>query len=156
MANNYSSYDGAPSMLFDFFRKFKFFQNHFDLYTDGSHKAKWGTWAFVVVQNGKVIHESSGRERKTNSQRMEFQAAIEGLKYFSTSAKIDVHTDSKILLNAVVDRSKRPVMNSDQLEKLDQLNFRHQISWSWVRAHSGNLHNERCDQLCVLARDRRS
>lgn len=143
-------------MLLDFFRKLRLSSNHFDLYTDGSHKGKWGAWAFLIVKNGKIIHEGSGRERKTNSQRMEFQAVIEGLKYFSANTNIHVYSDSRVLLNAVVDKNKRPVMNSDQLEKLDQLSLKHQISWSWIRAHAGHLHNERCDQLCALARDCKS
>ena len=38
-------------MLFSFFSKI--FRKKIDIYTDGSHKGKWGSWAFVVVKNKK-------------------------------------------------------------------------------------------------------
>ena len=28
---------------------------------------------------------------------------------------------------------------------------KHQVSFTWVKGHAGNLYNEKCDQLAVLA-----
>lgn len=137
-------------------RGLHFFKNLFrskalSLYTDGSHKGKWGSWAFVVVQNNRIIHEASGRVRRTTSHRMEFQAAIEALNYLKPGQEVDLFTDSKILLDCAV-HDERPRINPDQSEVLFELLKKHKINWNWVRAHSGNEFNERCDQLCIQAR----
>ncbi len=38
----------------------RLFGRELKIYTDGACKKGRGSWAFVVVENGKVIHESSG------------------------------------------------------------------------------------------------
>lgn len=129
-----------------------FFQKPLEIYTDGGHKGKWGSWAFVVIRSGRIIYEASGRERRTNSHRMEFQAVIEALKYLPAGSSVCIYTDSRVLLNSVAKKNKRSAVNSDQTEVLDELTSLHKISWKWVKAHSGFLYNERCDELCILAR----
>lgn len=133
-------------------REYGFFQKNFEIYTDGSHKGKWGSWAFVVVCNQKILHEASGRENKTNSHRMEFQAAIEAMKYLPKNSRALFYTDSRVLLNSVNKKNKRVEVNLEQVEELKRLSKNHKISWRWVKAHSGTIYNERCDQLCILAR----
>ena len=66
----------------------------FEVYTDGSHKGKWGSWAFVVVKNNKVFHEASGRVRYTASHRMEFQAALEALYFLDHGSVAHFYSDS--------------------------------------------------------------
>jgi ribonuclease HI len=39
------------------------------------------------------------------------------------------------------------VKNEDLWRALDAVSIRHSISWRWVKGHSGNDHNERCDLL---------
>ncbi|MCA9625864.1 MAG: hypothetical protein KC731_42870, partial [Myxococcales bacterium] len=46
---------------------------------------------------------------------------------------------------------KQPVQNRDLWERLDAALAAHDITWSWVRGHSGNRFNERADQLARLA-----
>ncbi len=133
--------------------KFNFLKKKFDIYTDGSHKDKWGSWAYVIVHKNKIIHEASGRVRKTNSHRMEFQAAIEALSYIKPGAWACVYSDSKILIDSVLDPGNRPQVNIDQSHQIDQLISKREISWKWVKAHSGIAFNERCDQLCTAARE---
>ncbi len=123
------------------------------IYTDGSHKGKWGSWAFVVVKNGEVLHEASGRARKTNSHRMEFQAAIEALSYLPADCRAFFYTDSRILINFMTQKNKRPAVNLDQMEVLQNLAVKHKICWNWIKGHSGSVYNERCDELCKLARE---
>jgi ribonuclease HI len=43
--------------------------------------------------------------------------------------------------------SKQPVKNRDLWESLDQETEGISISWGWVKGHSGNPMNERCDEL---------
>jgi len=43
--------------------------------------------------------------------------------------------------------------NQDLWEELDALAAGHEIEWHWVKGHSGNRGNERCDQLANAAID---
>jgi ribonuclease HI len=129
-------------------------EKKFDIYTDGSHKGKWGSWAFVIVQENKIILESSGRSQKTNSHRMEFQAAIEALRKVPVSAQVCLYTDSRELIKSLTNENAHTTINDDQILILNELKMKYNISTQWVKAHSGILYNERCDQLCSLARDR--
>lgn len=125
----------------------------FEIYTDGSHKGKWGSWAFVIVQNGRTLHEACGRVRKTNSHRMEFQAAIEALTYLKPGTQARLYSDSRILIDSVLKPEPGPQVNQDQIDQLTQLRQLHTIQWQWVKAHFGVKYNERCDQLCIQARE---
>ncbi|MBY0452896.1 MAG: ribonuclease HI [Bdellovibrionaceae bacterium] len=131
-----------------------YFKAELQIYTDGSQKGQWGSWAFVVTQRGRIIHEASGRVRKADNNRMEFQAAIEALSYLKAGAKACVHSDSRVLIEAVQSTEDRPFASEDQLERLDGLLVDRQVAWTWVKAHSGNRFNERCDELCIAARVR--
>ncbi len=123
------------------------------IYTDGGHKGKWGSWAFVIVRGDKIVHERSGRVRNANSHRMEFQAAIEALSFLKKNCRATVFSDSKILIDCMKLEKKRPAVYADQIDQLDLLSTKHSLSWAWVKAHSGILHNERCYQLCTQARN---
>jgi ribonuclease HI len=47
--------------------------------------------------------------------------------------------------------AKQPVANQDLWQRLLALSAVHTIEWRWVRGHSGNRDNERCDQLANAA-----
>ncbi len=127
-------------------------KNKLQIYTDGSHKGKWGSWAFVVVRNDCIIHEASGRQRYTDSHHMEFQAAIQALSYLKNGTYANIYSDSKVLINCATKKRQRTPVNREQVQLLDQLLLKNNISWIWVKAHSGIIYNERCDQLCIKAR----
>ena len=132
-------------------RFFQFSQT-FQVYTDGSAKAGRGAWAYVIVKNGRVVSEASGKATRTSCNRMEFQAAIEALDSFSKKSRIELFSDSRVLIDALNLKARRTVYGSDQLAILDDFTSTHAITWCWIRAHSGNPHNERCDRLCAAAR----
>lgn len=137
----------------------------YEVYTDGSYKEGRGAWAFVVVQKGLVIHEAASFAKKTSSNRMEFQAAIEALTYLPPRSQVRLYTDSRILIENMTvhsavwkslgwkKKNQQEIPNVDLFKSLDDLNTQHQISWHWVKAHSGIGHNERCDELCIQARE---
>jgi len=141
-------------------------QEEFEIYTDGSLKNGRGAWAYVLVQNGAVLREASGKSKKTTCNRMEFQAAIEALKILPLGSKAKLFTDSRNLVDTVtiwmkewktyqwVKKNQRPIPSVDLIRELDVLNQLHEISWHWIRAHAGIEFNERCDQLCIAARTR--
>jgi ribonuclease HI len=125
----------------------------FEIYTDGSFKKGRGSWAYVIVQDGQVLREDSGSERKTSSNFMEFQAAIEALSSLPHGFDGSLFSDSRILIDAMtLPRPQRPLAFAEQFAALDELCQCRTISWLWVKAHAGNIYNERCDELCLLAR----
>ena len=83
---------------------------------------------------------------------MEFQAAIEALKFLNPNSRVVVYTDSRVLLSAVTAPLKRPTVNPDQVEILHDLLDKNEVTWKWVKGHSGNKYNEICDELCRQAR----
>jgi ribonuclease HI len=111
-----------------------------------------------------VIAENSKLVKKTSSNRMEFQAAIEALTSLPEKTRARLYTDSSILIDAVTrwapiwetheweKENGSPIPNVDLIKTLHELNQKHRIEWKWVKAHSGIEFNERCDQLCIQAR----
>lgn len=82
---------------------------------------------------------------------MEFQAAINALTYLPERAEAKIFTDSRVLINAV-NKSKLPAAYEDQIKIIQLLSENKFIQWQWVKAHSGVTYNERCDELCIQAR----
>ena len=70
--------------------------NRVTLHTDGSclRNPGPGGWA-AVLQWRDETRELSGPMPETTNNRMELQAAIEGLKVLKRPMEIDRHTDSK-------------------------------------------------------------
>lgn len=143
----------------------RFFKKPIEVYTDGSLKMGRGAWAFVVVDKNKTVLEKFGSEKKTTSNRMEFQAAIEALQALPVKRALKIYTDSRVLLEALakipdwkkqgwVKKNLAPIPSVDQMILLDQLLQGRKVQWQWVKAHSGIQHNERCDELCILARQK--
>lgn len=137
------------------------------IYVDGSCKGNpggpggWGV--FAVFDNGDS-EELSGADKSTTNNRMEMYAAIEGIKKYIQEENIHIYTDSKYLDNGInlwlkdwkknnwKTSTKSDVKNKDLWMILDQLNSSHnQISWHWVKGHSGDYGNERADKLAKAA-----
>lgn len=133
-------------MLFSFLRK-----NQFEIYTDGSAKHGWGSWAYVWTHKGESLKESSGRVRRASSNAMEFQAAIEALRALPTKSKVTLYSDSRILVDAMTSGHQPPILLT-QIHELSKIAQSHTITWKWIQAHAGLKFNERCDELCVQAR----
>lgn len=137
-----------------------FISKPLEIFTDGSSKRGLGAWAFVVSKNGKIVYEASGSVKKVGNNRMELQAAIEALRWLPPSSRAVVHSDSRILIDAInleipewkvmgwEKKGARPIINLDLFQELDALNQKHKITWKWIRGHSGIKLNERCDELC--------
>ena len=128
-----------------------------EVFTDGSFKNGRGSWAYVIVNRGVVLQENSGLARKTNSLRMELRAGIEALgalRVMNRAGTAIVFSDSRTVVDAM--KAGRDVLqvrpNADLLNELLALSRVSNVEWRWIKAHSGHVYNERCDQLCVLAR----
>ncbi len=133
--------------MFDFIRRYF----TLEIYTDGGTKDGVGTWAYVITKRGKCISEKAGRVRCSNSNTMEFQAAIEALSSIPKNSNVTLFTDSKILIDTIT-TGQGHASFLKQIDTLITLNKKHTIQWRWIKAHNGNKFNERCDKLCTLYR----
>ena len=134
------------------------------IYTDGGCHSSTGTggWAAVIKIEGYRTVSISGGEKDTTNNRMELTAAIKALEFMRGKARpehIEVTSDSKYVVNGItqwvpgwkakgwVTSSDEPVINRDLWERLDGLNAKLDVSWNWVKGHSGDETNELCDRL---------
>lgn len=133
---------------------------HIEIYTDGACLGNPGPGAWAaVLSHGSHRKELSGAEPATTNNRMEIQAAIGALQALKVPCDVLFFTDSKYLISGATEwtknwkrsgwitKSKNPVKNADLWKELDAVTARHKISWQWVKGHSGNDGNERCDAL---------
>jgi ribonuclease HI len=137
---------------------------HIKIYTDGSCQGNPGPggWAALIVDGSKETTLSGG-ERDTTNNRMELTAALKAIMSLPEKTKIDCYTDSQYLRLGITTwlknwqarnwrtASNKPVKNKDLWEQLADTCKHHQISWHWVKAHSGHIENERVDLLAKQA-----
>ena len=119
------------------------------IHTDGACRGNPGPggWAAVIQQNGnqQII---SGADRHTTNNRMEMTAVIKGLETVDPSAKVLISSDSTYVVNTMTKGWKRKA-NHDLWEQLDRLVSGRDISWRWVRGHSGDPGNELADSAAT-------
>jgi len=137
-----------------------------ELYTDGACRGNPGPggWAALLIA-GAMRKELSGAEAATTNNRMELMAAIEGLKALKRRCSVKLYTDSKYVLQGATEwlpnwkargwrtAARDPVKNQDLWERLDAALATQDISWHWVKGHSGHDGNEFVDELANLAID---
>jgi ribonuclease HI len=130
------------------------------LYTDGACKGNPGPggWGALLVCGGSE-KELFGGERSTTNNRMELTAVIRGLEALKRRATVEIYTDSQYVMLGITQwlaqwrrrgwrtADKKPVKNVDLWRELDALVQAHDVSWHWVRGHSGHAGNERADSL---------
>jgi ribonuclease HI len=100
-----------------------------------------------------------GGEQETTNNRMELMAAIQALEILKYPCRIKLYSDSKYVLQGITEwmanwkkrgwktAAKKPVKNEDLWRRLDEVMQKHTINWTWVKGHSGNIGNEKADQL---------
>lgn len=131
-----------------------------ELYTDGACKGNPGPGGWgALLRFGTHERTLFGGEKNTTNNRMELQAAIEGLKALTRPCDVILTTDSQYVKQGINSwlagwkrngwktASKQPVKNQDLWQALDEQVQRHQIEWRWVKGHTGHADNERADQL---------
>ena len=141
--------------------------SHVTIHTDGACKGNPGPggWGAILQASGKT-KELCGGEPLTTNNRMELTAAIMALEALTRPCQIDLHTDSKYVMDGITSwihgwkargwktADKKPVKNDDLWKRLDVARARHEVKWHWVKGHAGHALNERADQLANLGIDR--
>ena len=132
------------------------------LYSDGSSLGNPGPggWGVILEYKGKQKEFSGGSKKATNNQ-MELKAVIEGLKRLKEPCIVEVVTDSSYVANAInswldnwIKKDFKDVKNKELWQEYINVSKNHIIKAKWVRGHSGNEMNERCDKLAVDAAKR--
>jgi len=130
------------------------------IFTDGACKGNPGPGGWgVLLRMGAHEKEMSGGQEDTTNNRMELMAAIRGLEALNQSCVVDLYSDSKYVIDGItkwihgwhkrgwVNAAKKPVANADLWRELWDATGRHEVTWHWVKGHSGHSENERVDQL---------
>ena len=131
------------------------------MYTDGSCLGNPGPGGYgVVLVSGDNHKELSQGFRDTTNNRMELRAVIEGLSALKHRCSVELYTDSKYVQQAITlnwignwqkngwkTAAKKPVKNKDLWLRLLPLIKAHDVTFKWVKGHSGHPENERCDEL---------
>ena len=134
------------------------------IYTDGSclENPGNGGWAAIINDNGDT-KKISGSEKNTTNNRMELLAPIRALKEMKQSDQIEIYTDSPYVKLGITEwintwvvnnwktSKKEDVKNKDLWVELYSLNKSLNVKWNWVKAHAGNVMNEKVDLLAKKA-----
>ncbi len=133
------------------------------IYTDGGCEPNPGAggWAAVLIF-GDHEKELSGAQADTTNNRMEMTAAIRALNALTRPCNVTFVTDSEYLRKGITQwlenwkrnnwrRRGGPVKNQDLWMELDAALQPHKVAWQWVRGHTGDHYNERCDELASQA-----
>ena len=130
------------------------------IYTDGACKGNpgpggWGAW----LRWGDHERELFGGEPHTTNNRMELLAVINALRSLTRPCQVALYTDSEYVKNGITTwihnwkkrgwrtADGKPVKNTELWQQLEAAVAGHQVSWHWVRGHTGDPGNERADAL---------
>ncbi len=117
------------------------------IFCDGACSNSSGGWATLlkVLDRPETQKTFSGHADNTTNNRMELQAAIEGLKALKFPCEVELFSDSQYLCFTMNKGWKRSV-NNDLWEELDRLASIHKVTWCWMRRNSTPELIE-CDRL---------
>lgn len=122
------------------------------MYTDGACVPNPGraAYAFLLDYKGvRKVDKGVLDEETSTNQRAEVTAAIkafEALKADGRRLTIIVTSDSQYLIKSMTGEWKART-NLDLFDRLEELSRRHDVTWQWVKGHSGHVQNELVDKL---------
>jgi ribonuclease HI len=132
-----------------------------EVWTDGACSGNPGPggWAWAIPGGSWA----AGAEGLTTNQRMEITAALEAVR--ANPGRLEVVSDSTYVVHCFRDRwwegwmrrgwvnsAKKPVANRDLWEPLVELvRGRGDVTFRWVKGHSGDPMNDLVDRLAVEA-----
>jgi ribonuclease HI len=130
------------------------------IHTDGACSGNPGPGGWgAILESAGHRKELKGGEPHTTNNRMELTAAIEALAALKMPSDVDLYTDSNYLRGGITEwikkwtsngwrtAAKKPVMNAELWQRLQEAAAPHQVRWHWVKGHHGHDDNERADEL---------
>lgn len=137
---------------------------YLEVFTDGSCIGNPGPGGYCTIikykYNEKIF--SNGYYLTTNN-RMEIMSAITALEYINKKYFLVINTDSQYLKQGITNwiyywkknnwktSHNKTVKNIDLWIRLYELMKHYKINWNWIKSHSGNLQNDRCDKFARIA-----
>ena len=131
-----------------------------NIYTDGACRGNPGPGGYgVVMLYGEHRKELAAGYRKTTNNRMELLATIVALEALKAACKVTLYSDSRYVVESM---TKGWVKNWEAKGWVKKQNVdlwklllvavkKHQVNFVWVKGHSTNVENNRCDELAVEA-----
>lgn len=120
-------------------------------YTDGGYHIykNEGAYAFVLLQNGKIIKKEAAVIRNETNNRGELKAILAAVRNCPDEATVTINSDSQYAINTLRGEWARK-KNTDLFDEWETILARKKVSvrFNWVRGHDGNKYNEMCDQMC--------
>ncbi len=132
------------------------------IYTDGSSRGNPGPGGFgLILMSGEHVREASAGYRHTTNNRMELMAVIVALQMLKKPCVVDVYTDSQYVKKSIMDNWLKGWLKTDFKGKKNKdlwLKYvavakPHTVTIHWVKGHSTNKYNNRCDALATAAAD---
>lgn len=134
------------------------------IFTDGSVIGNPGAggWGAVVI-HGNKRREMSGSCPWATISEMELLAAIEALRSVPPGTRVELHSDSELLIQGMrrlvlrwnsqgwKNRRGSPLHHRDLWMQLMDLDVQLRIRWKWLRGHNGHPLQCRADAIAYTA-----
>jgi ribonuclease HI len=131
------------------------------IFTDGSCDGNPGPggWAFVWVDDDRIVSVESGLDPSTTNNRMELTALIQAYRALPVDRELSVYSDSELCVKTINEwaagwekrgwrRKAGPVANLELVKELYALAKSHpRARLRWIRAHDGSRWNEYVDSV---------
>ncbi len=131
------------------------------IFTDGAARGNPGPGGYgVVLISGPYRKEMAQGFKLTTNNRMELLAVIVALETLKkVNSKVTIFTDSKYVADAVEKKwvfswektRFKNKKNADLWLRFLKIYRQHHVKFHWIKGHSNNKENERCDHLAVQA-----
>ena len=138
--------------------------NELIIYTDGSSRGNPGPGGYgVVMMWGDKKKELSAGYRHTTNNRMELMAVVVALQNITKkNIALTIYTDSQYVVNSIEKKWLNNWIktnfaggkkNKDLWLQYHQLAKDFKVKMKWVKGHTDNAFNNRCDELATTAAD---
>jgi ribonuclease HI len=131
------------------------------VFADGSCEGNPGPggWAWVHVEDDRVLAQDSGTDPATTNNRMELRALIEAYRRLPETAQVTVYSDSRLCVDTINlwaegwarrgwRRKTGPIANLELVRELYALACaRPRVKLAWIEGHRGLRWNEYVDRL---------